>query len=154
MEYPAKSALIHEGGGASGTDMFGDGRSGFGARLRALREAARETQFELAVALGVRQQSIWRWEKGHSEPHTETLGLLCAHYRVAPEWLLYGVESSADGGEAREHESLTAYLATGEGRALPDDAVRWLRGIRLDGEPSLFTWHHLAAAWKSQEGHT
>lgn len=123
---------------------------GFGRRLRELRLAAGETQHALAIAVGVREQAVSRWERGKGSLHARNLDALCKHYRVRAEWLLYG--DAAHAAPTAEHPTLGQYLATAEGAALPSAAVQWLRGIRIDGNPSVFTWHHLAAAWKSQEG--
>lgn len=39
--------------------------------MRAAREAKGVTQYDLAEALGVRMQSIWRWEHGQQRPLRE-----------------------------------------------------------------------------------
>jgi DNA-binding transcriptional regulator YiaG len=40
-----------------------------GKEVKALREARKETQRQLALALGVTENSVWRWENGmHAVP--------------------------------------------------------------------------------------
>lgn len=45
--------------------------------LKVFRERARLTQPELAYAIGVRTQTVWRWEHGEREPSLGIIKKLC-----------------------------------------------------------------------------
>jgi transcriptional regulator with XRE-family HTH domain len=60
----------------------------FGEKLRALREAADMTQQDLADRVGVRWESVSRWERGTREPAwsdvlklAEALGVDCTAFQ-------------------------------------------------------------------------
>lgn len=60
-----------------------------GRRIREAREHAGLTQQQLAEALGVGTQSIWRWE--HDKPiRGENLAALAKRLRVSMDWLQMG----------------------------------------------------------------
>ena len=60
----------------------------FGARLRALRNRAGETQKALADFLGVKQNQIGEMENGRKASTFAKLALLCEHYNVSADYLL------------------------------------------------------------------
>lgn len=61
-----------------------------GARIRAEREAASLTQYDLAVMAGVSPVSVCRWELGSRCPSLHHLMALAAALEVAPGSLLPG----------------------------------------------------------------
>jgi transcriptional regulator with XRE-family HTH domain len=65
-------------------------RPAYSDRLRALMEAAGESQYKLAEALRTSQPTVARWLTGGSVPFRPMLHRLCAHYGVRPEWLVDG----------------------------------------------------------------
>ena len=58
----------------------------FGHRLQQFRiQAGIETQRELAIAMGVRQQTVSRWEAGTSRPRAKDMLRLAHVLSVSPE---------------------------------------------------------------------
>jgi DNA-binding transcriptional regulator YiaG len=49
-----------------------------GKEVRAIREARRETQLQLALVIGVTEHSVWRWENGMHPPSPPAAILLRA----------------------------------------------------------------------------
>ena len=45
--------------------------------LKAFRQRAKLTQPELAYAIGVQTQTVWRWEHGEREPSLDVIKKLC-----------------------------------------------------------------------------
>jgi transcriptional regulator with XRE-family HTH domain len=62
--------------------------TGFGARLRTLREAAGWTQKQLADAAGVSARGVAQWEQGQREPGWSSVVALCRALRVSCETFL------------------------------------------------------------------
>ena len=60
------------------------------------RRGERVTQKALAKALGVSQPAVTDWEKGRSEPDLATIVRLAAFLEVAPSWLAFGDDASAE----------------------------------------------------------
>lgn len=62
------------------------GATDFGHRLQQFRiQAGIETQRELAIAMGVRQQTVSRWEAGTSRPRAKDILRLAHVLSVSPE---------------------------------------------------------------------
>ena len=61
----------------------------FGTRLKELREEARLTQEQLAEEIGVKKNTVYRWETGEYRPSDEN-ALLVAHYFKVPYAYLMG----------------------------------------------------------------
>lgn len=59
-----------------------------GDRLRALREAARLTQLELAERIGGSESMIWRYEQGKREPGISVLARLASFFSVTSDYLI------------------------------------------------------------------
>lgn len=66
-----------------------------GDRLKALREAARLTQEELASEVGSSEPQIWRYEKNESEPRADVLIRLAKYFDVSVDYLLGLTENPA-----------------------------------------------------------
>ena len=60
----------------------------FSTILRNLREAAQETQRELAKAVYVSPSAISQYENGRSQPSRGTLEALAKHFNVSTDYLL------------------------------------------------------------------
>lgn len=59
-----------------------------GDTIKTLRKQQKVTQQELANILGVTQQAVGKWEKGNSQPDTETLLKLAQYFGVSTDVLL------------------------------------------------------------------
>ena len=71
-----------------------DEHKGFGGYLKILREKARMTQPELAKALGVQTQTVWRWEHGEREPSLDIVKKLCGILNCTESELLNGSDTN------------------------------------------------------------
>lgn len=61
---------------------------GFAANLRELRIAKKETQQQLANAIGVPRSTISKWENSYLEADHAALKAVAHHYRVTIDQLL------------------------------------------------------------------
>lgn len=61
-----------------------------GERICSVRESGNHSQEELALAVGVTNVTISRYEKGHRTPDAEFLNRLVELYGCDPGWLLTG----------------------------------------------------------------
>ncbi len=64
----------------------------FGERLREWRRRRLLSQQELAKLLGVRYQTVQRWEGGAALPQPASRRKLCEVLRITPEELLQALE--------------------------------------------------------------
>ena len=71
-----------------------DEHKGFGGYLKILREKAHMTQLELAKALGVQTQTVWRWEHGEREPSLDIVKKLCGILKCTESELLNGSDTN------------------------------------------------------------
>ena len=60
----------------------------FGQKLRQARIEAGLTQKEVESMIGVKHQTLSKYETGKLEPNLETFGKLCDLYYVSADWLL------------------------------------------------------------------
>ena len=65
-----------------------------GGRIGRAREAAGISFDEIAVQLGVTQETWDNWEADREEPRANRLAMLAGFLNVSPSWLLYGVGES------------------------------------------------------------
>ena len=65
-------------------------REAMGKRIKAQRRQAGLTQAELALELGVAQETVSRWEAGRVEIGTDDLRALGKALRAATGWLMEG----------------------------------------------------------------
>lgn len=70
---------------------------GFGERLESLLADRRESQADLARAIGVRRQSVSKWMAEKSLPRDDALAKIAEHFGVSPAWLTFGSEPGAYG---------------------------------------------------------
>ncbi len=64
-----------------------------GLRIRAARQDSNETQEQLALAVGVVQQSVAAWESGRNLPNILTLIKIATHLKVSSDYLLGMINS-------------------------------------------------------------
>ncbi len=67
-----------------------NGHQGFSNYLKMFREKAGLTQLELANAMGVQTQTVWRWEHGEREPSISLIKKLCEILGCTESELLNG----------------------------------------------------------------
>ncbi len=60
----------------------------FSIRLREVREKAKESQKDLANAIGVKTTQISEMENGKKGTTLERLVILCHHYHISADYLL------------------------------------------------------------------
>jgi len=60
----------------------------FGERLRQVRKAAGETQWQLAEALFVGKKTVGMWETAGCEPSYDTLAAICKRYGKTADWMI------------------------------------------------------------------
>lgn len=65
----------------------------FGERLKAVRNARKETQRDMAERLGVTVRTIANWEAGDRTPTIEMLSQIASTYSVTTDYLL-GMDSA------------------------------------------------------------
>lgn len=109
-----------------------------GRRLKEARErAGYETQAELADAIGVRPQSIYRIETAGFHPGRATTEKLAKALKVTEAWLLYGL-STRPQAEPETPESVEEYLSSEFGSDTPTGVAKRLRGLDYNtlGVPS------------------
>jgi transcriptional regulator with XRE-family HTH domain len=67
-----------------------------GRRVAEARERKRLSQAQLALEVGVRQQTVAAWETGRNIPPTEKLGRLSAVLGLSIDYLVLGEEGQGD----------------------------------------------------------
>jgi transcriptional regulator with XRE-family HTH domain len=75
---------------------MGTFRALWGTRIREARRAAGYTQASFAVALGVDQANVSRWERGLASPHDDRRPLIAKLLGVDPNWLFSFDGSNGD----------------------------------------------------------
>ena len=58
------------------------------------------TQKEFSECTGIPQTTISDWRKKRTNPTAEKIMIICKVLEVTPEWLLSGIDSSGDRGNA------------------------------------------------------
>ena len=82
----------------------------FATRLKALRAAAKKTQFEVATEIGVKELTISRYERGAQEPQAEILARLAALFGTTVDYLIHGEPPNAPAEAAQEPEAFAEFL--------------------------------------------
>lgn len=62
-----------------------------GGRIGRAREANGLSMEEIAIQLGVTQETWDNWEADREEPRANRLAMLAGFLNVSPSWLLYGI---------------------------------------------------------------
>ncbi len=65
-------------------------------RIQGLRKSKGISQEELADIIGVSRQAVSKWESGQSSPDIEKMILLSNYFEVTTDYLLKGIELTAD----------------------------------------------------------
>ena len=73
-----------------GIDWYSDERATFGDRVAAAREVVGLSEEELARRLGVRVETVRRWEGDLDEPRANRLQMLAGLLGVSLTWLMTG----------------------------------------------------------------
>lgn len=63
------------------------------ARLRKARTDLQLTQEQVAQEMGVKRQTISKWESGKGAPNPREMAELCMLYGVTTDWVLTGTPS-------------------------------------------------------------
>ena len=63
-------------------------RKVLGERLAEIRNAAGETQHELAEAIGVKRETVVQWEHGTRHLKAEAVVTIAQHYNISADYLL------------------------------------------------------------------
>lgn len=94
-------------------DWFDPETSTFGDRVAGAREAAGMTQKQLARRLGVKLDTLRKWENDMSEPRANKLSMLSGLLNVSMRWLLEGEGDGVTGvpDVTREDKDLEEILA-------------------------------------------
>lgn len=108
--------------------------SGFGARLRRLRQERGLSQKELGDALGVRNTTVSQWESEINEPSREMVAKLAQFFGVTTDYLLLGRTDRRNGDKPSRQFDLPSDLVDAI-NSLPEEARRvFLRAKNLSPE--------------------
>ncbi len=99
-----------------------------GDRVKEARAAADLSQDELGEKIGVKRQTIGKWESGDTYPDTENLEKLCIAFDCDLAYLL---------GEIKQRRRITADVS--EVTGLSEDAVEYLSKLNRNAQ-NLVTW--------------
>jgi transcriptional regulator with XRE-family HTH domain len=109
-------------------------RVGFGQRLAAARARRKQTQDDVAVALGVNKATVSAWETGRGDPGVFRLRELARRFGVSADALLW------EDGAAHHGMQLAAELETLSGKQRESAMILWhqllniIRGGKDNGE--------------------
>ena len=107
---------------------YGPDAATFGDRLAAAREEAGLEQQDLARRLGIRLDTLRKWEEDRSEPRANRLSMIAGLLNVSIMWLLTG---DGDGVfDGADDEVQQGVMISAELRAVRADLLRALN--RLD----------------------
>lgn len=123
-----------------------EARQAIGARIREAREACGYANASIfADDIGVRQNTVYRYERGEIVPSIFSLYRVARATGVTMEWLLTG-----DGIDDLTSDVLDAWLRTPVGQTASGDAVAFLRGLPLRGYvPSPLFYELALTAWRA-----
>jgi transcriptional regulator with XRE-family HTH domain len=122
-----------------------EARTLVGERIREARKACGiATAADLADAVGVRQNTLYRYERGELVPSVWVLYRIARETGVRMEWLV--------SGDSRPEDTavLEAWLQTPLGQTAPAEAVAFLRALPLSGYVAGSLFYDLAlTAWRA-----
>jgi transcriptional regulator with XRE-family HTH domain len=97
----------------------------FGDRLKDARKAKRMTLQEIADALGVSLNTVWRWEAGRQSPPDDQKKLIANILDVSVSYLLGEVEVFKSSGmvEVTLYDLISGHLETGGACGLTDPVI-------------------------------
>jgi transcriptional regulator with XRE-family HTH domain len=94
-----------------GIDWYSDERATFGDRVAAAREVVGLDEAELARRLGVRVETVRRWEGDLDEPRANRLQMLAGLLGVSLTWLMTGAGEDPGLPAASGNEEVAAILS-------------------------------------------
>ena len=105
------------------TDWFDPETSTFGDRVAGAREAAGMSQKQLSKRLGVKLETLRKWENDMAEPRANKLSMLSGLLNVSMGWLLNGEGEGVDADtdltrEDKDLEDILAEIVDLKSRAL------------------------------------
>jgi transcriptional regulator with XRE-family HTH domain len=104
-------------------------KTGFGLRLKKLRESRLLTQEQLAHELKFASGTVSRWERERGSPQAEQLVALCEYFSVTSDHLLLGAPEKPAVASDEFHK----FLATAAGRyAKQRGLVNMLTHLKYD----------------------
>lgn len=115
---------------------------GVGKRIRDAREALGIKQAELADAIGVRPQSMWRFEHDEMTPSAESAVLIARKLGVSVEWLILGEDPPAVAA-VEPPESYREWRRQGPEELDPEVENRMLRSGMRFGPKDVYRWAQL-----------
>ena len=95
----------------SGIDWFSDERATFGDRVSAAREVVGLSDEELARRLGVKVETVRRWEGDVDEPRANKLQMLAGLLGVSLTWLMTGAGDEPGVPAPPESDEIAGILA-------------------------------------------
>ena len=109
-----------------------------GDRIRIARQKRGLSQEELARAVDVRGQTIWRYEHNRMEPRTMIAAKIASVLQVSLEWLTYSEnQATPDSVPSAYYE----FLETPEGQSVREEEAEYLKRMwpigRVDRQPTL-----------------
>lgn len=121
-----------------------EARRAIGQRIAEARAAIGTANASLfADQLGVRPNTVYRWERGELVPSIFTLYRIAQLAGVTMEWLVGGTETPAD-------PHLERWIRTPTGQTAPAEALAFLRSLPLRGYvPSDLFWDLALTAWRA-----
>ncbi len=81
-------------------------------RILTLRKQKGISQEELANIIGVSRQSVSKWESEQSTPDIEKIILLSEFFGVTTDYILKGIEPTAEGNKSKTDLRIFALIAT------------------------------------------
>lgn len=105
-------------------DWYSERNATFGDRLAAGREAAGMSQEQLARRLGVKLDTLRKWEEDLAEPRANRLSMLSGLLGVSIRWLLTGEGTGVTPPEAEPDTAGDVSALMTEMRALRGEAMR------------------------------
>lgn len=134
--------------------MAGRQRTPIAERIRTARLRLGISQYDLAEAVGIRSQTVYRYEAGLAFPNTQSIDGLAKALGVSPTWLLRGEEAADSTAQpVRIHPALLELIATPLGKSIPEKIVRDLTKIQWGPvEPSAEIFLQIAKKLLDEEG--
>jgi len=96
-----------------------------GERIERLRTEKKETQTELAAAIGVKRETVHQWEAGTRDLKTGGITKLAQHFNVSTDWLLGLSDVKSYNSEAQGVHNYTG---------LSEDAISFLKNMKHNEE--------------------
>ena len=124
------------------------GMETLGERLAKLREQAKETQEDVAKAIGVIATTVSRWERNVGSPHAEQLVALAKHFATSTDHLLLGYPEDTHLKSPEFHR----FLATEYGRIAQERGwVHSLLTFKYPIAPTVQLYKNIVHAFLMQE---